>query len=103
MKEAKNITPMVEVEPVNPANFNVEKSLEQLVFDVKMELRKILNDSGLNITVLELITHELYYEVESIYKAELENKLKDYNVRVAKEIMTKSKEEVNNGNPNAKG
>lgn len=67
-----------------------EKSLEQKIAELDVRIRIAINDSKLNVSIVELILRNIHNEIKQLADKNLEAKLKE-------------QEEQNNGNTDEEG
>ena len=76
----------------------MEKSFEEKVFETQEKLKIVISQSGLNVSVLELIVRNLYNEVKELALQNLQVKIQESKKQT--QTMT---EEVKDGNTNEEG
>lgn len=57
----------------------MEKSIDEKIFELRNTLKILISESGLNVSVVELIVHEVYMEVKTLSEQNLRNKLQEKN------------------------
>lgn len=56
-----------------------EKSIDEKIFELRNTLKILISESGLNVSVVELIVHEVYLEVKALSEQNLRNRLQEKN------------------------
>lgn len=55
------------------------KSIDEKIFELRNTLILLISESGLNVSVVELIVHEVYMEVKALSEQNLRNRLQEKN------------------------
>lgn len=55
----------------------MEKSMEEVIFETREVIRQVIIESKLNISVVDLIMHDLYTEVHNLAMNNLQDKIKE--------------------------
>lgn len=77
----------------------MEKSFEEKIFQTQEQLKQVISQSGLNVSVLELIMRNLYNEVKELALQNLQNKIRESNEKQQQAMM----EELKDGDTEPKG
>ena len=91
-----------------------ELSFEEKIFQTQEQLKEVIAQSGLNVSVLELIVRNLYNEVKELALQNLQNKIRESNERFKNAMKewgdqikqaeeAKKSEDVEDGNTNEEG
>ena len=85
-----------------------ELSFEEKIFQTQEQLKEVIAQSGLNVSVLELIVRNLYNEVKELALQNLQNKIRESNERfenAMKELgeQIKQSEELKDGDTEPEG
>ena len=51
----------------------MEKSLDEKIFELRNTLKMVIANSNLNVSVVEMIVHELYLEIKQLSDQNLKN------------------------------
>lgn len=51
----------------------MEKSLDEKIFELRNTLKIVISKSNLNVSVVEMIVHELYLEIKQLSDQNLKN------------------------------
>ena len=55
----------------------MEKSMEEVIFETREVIRQVIIESKLNISVVDLIMHDLYTEIHNLAMSNLQNKINE--------------------------
>lgn len=51
----------------------MEKSLDEKIFELRNTLKIVISNSNINVSVVEMIVHELYLEIKQLSDQNLKN------------------------------
>ena len=53
----------------------MEKTVDELIFDLKNKLKIDISESHLNVSIVEMIVHEVYLEIKDLSDRNLRSKI----------------------------
>lgn len=53
----------------------MEKTVDELIFDLKNKLKIDISESRLNVSIVEMIVHEVYLEIKDLSERNLRSKI----------------------------
>lgn len=53
----------------------MEKTVDELIFDLKNKLKIDISESHLNVSIVEMIVHEVYLEIKDLSERNLRSKI----------------------------